>query len=463
MLQPATAKHHALLLLLATVLPLAALALLGATPLAAQTTLRGDLPRAAELGFSTRSDDGALVVRAVDDGSAADDAGLEPGDRVTAVQGEDFDKPYVGRDLLRRLDGDREAVLTVGRDGAERTIRFTPPQRPLEAIDGLEIVFDDLTTPDGARLRTIVSRPSGTAGPLPAVFYVQWVSCSTVELDDSPHRQVLQGVAERSGMVFLRVERSTAGDSEGPGCHELDWDTELAHYRHAFDELARHPWVDPDRIVVWGGSLGSTFAPFVARGNAVLGVAMAGGGAQTYLERMIEFDRIGFERSDLDPREIHERMVEHVQFHVEYLVHGKTPETIARERPDLADVWGRIRGTGDGVHYGRPYAYHQQAASKNFLGAWLELDVPVLVVYGEFDQFERRHGHELVAEMVNRERPGTARFAMLPRTGHSARMYPSAEDAASWRMGHPVSELVLRPLLEWLRDDVGIDSVRLAP
>src|SRR5690349_22103231 len=60
---------------------------------------------------------------------------------------------------------------------------------------------------------------------------------------------------------------SGTGDSEGPGCDRLDYDTEVRHYREAFDQLARHPWIDPGRIVIFGSSLGSITAPFIAEGK----------------------------------------------------------------------------------------------------------------------------------------------------------------------------------------------------
>ena len=72
--------------------------------------------------------------------------------------------------------------------------------------------------------------------------------------------------------VAVRVERSGAGDSLGPACHELDYDTELRHYQEAYDAISRHPWIDPRRIVVYGSSLGATIAPLVAAGRPVAGV-----------------------------------------------------------------------------------------------------------------------------------------------------------------------------------------------
>jgi hypothetical protein len=42
-----------------------------------------------------------------------------------------------------------------------------------------------------------------------------------------------------------------------------------------------------------------------------------------------------------------------------------------------------MRGTGDGVHHGRPYAYHRQLARRDLLGAWADLAAPVLVLHAE--------------------------------------------------------------------------------
>src|SRR5688572_13230141 len=200
--------------------------------------------------------------------------------------------------------------------------------KPLVSLPGLDTEYGVVRTSDGVRLRTILTRPKGTRELLPAVFLTQWVSCGS--LDFSGTRQSpLTMIAETPGIILIRVERAGIGDSEGPACSALDYDTEVRHYREAFDQIARHTWVDPDRIVIYGNSLGSTTAPLIAQGKKVAGVAVQGGGAVTYLERMINFDRIYLERSGkYTPAQIHEEMNRRIPFHVEYLVNGKTPEQI---------------------------------------------------------------------------------------------------------------------------------------
>jgi pimeloyl-ACP methyl ester carboxylesterase len=168
---------------------------------------------------------------------------------------------------------------------------------------------------------------------------------------------------------------------------------------------------------------------------------------------MIAFDRLYLERSGkFAPTQIHEEMSRRIPFHVEYLLGRKTPEQVERERPDLAGVWKSVRGGAEAPqHYRRPYAWHWQAASKDFLEAWTKVEAPVLVIYGEYDQFETRRGHELIAESVNKLRPGTATFVEVPRADHEIELYASAEDAYAYRNPTVRPELLLQPLLEWAR------------
>ena len=348
------------------------------------------------------------------------------------------------------------AMLAVAANAQAQSVRLAgdlprKPDKPLQALPGLETEYGTVRTSEGLRLRTILTRPTGTSRRLPAVFLTQWVSCSSLDFGPSRPSQ-LRAIAERSGLVLIRVERSGTGDSEGPPCAELDYDTEVRHYREALDRLRLHPWVDGDRIVIFGSSLGSTTAPLVAAGKKVAGVVVQGGGAVTYLERMINFDRLYLERSGkFEPSQVHEEMLKRIPFHTEYLLGRKTPDQVARDRPDLAGVWERIRGGAEAPpHYGRPYAWHWQAAEKDFVEAWTRLGAPVLVFHGEYDQFEPRHGHRLIVDTVNRIRPGTATFIELPKADHELEFYASAEDAYAYRNPKVDFDPFLQPLFRWL-------------
>jgi pimeloyl-ACP methyl ester carboxylesterase len=436
------------------------LSLIAAAPaLHAAAQLTGDLPRQADLGFAPAPHEDVLQVTELVAGSPAAKAGLQDGDLVLLVNGRPISNPITGFDLLGRVDGGVVLDLETVRDGKARTISYMPAPLPLENVPGLESLYGSVKTPDGATLRTIITRPEGATGPLPAIFFTQWVSCGSIEfIRGGLSREILKQLALKSGASLLRVERAGTGDSEGPACHQLDYDTEVAHYRSAFEQIIKtNPLIDPDRVVIYGSSLGSTVAPLVAAGHTVAGIMVQGGGAVTYLERMINFDRQNLERTGVAPEEVQARMLRQIQFNVEYLAKGRNPDQIAQDSPEMATAKAGILGMEGGLHYGRPYAWHQQAAQKNFLAAWSAVTAPVLVLFGEFDQWEGRHGHELIADVVNRQHPGNATFISLPHMDHEGDVYDNIIDAYTWT--NPISGppdrahfLLTGPMLRWLKD-----------
>ncbi|HWT12685.1 MAG TPA: alpha/beta fold hydrolase [Allosphingosinicella sp.] len=416
----------------------------------AATLVRGDLERRGELGFRTEAQGALLTVVRLDPRSPAARAGIRDGDRIETIDGRRFARARDGAAQLQRLRGGERIRLGLSRGRGVFETALVAPPAPLEQDPALDIEYGEVRASNGARLRTILTRPAGAAERLPVLFLTQWVSCGSLE-SPAPAVATVRALAARAGMALMRVDRSGTGDSLGPACHELDYDTEVRHYREALEQLLRHDWIDPGRVVIYGNSLGATTAPLVARGQPVAGILVQGGGAVTYIERMIGFDRNFLERSGVPPSRIDARMRDMIAFNAEYLLAGKAPEQIARERPDLAYVWESLRGTEEGAHYGRPHAWHQQAARHDFLAAWAAVEAPVLVFYGEFDQFETRHGHRLIVDTLNRLRPGSATFIEIAGGDHELEIYPTAEDAYAYRNGRAEPERFLAPAAAWLR------------
>jgi putative serine protease PepD len=86
----------------------------------------------AYLGVSL-PDDGAARLQDVVEGTPADRAGLQPGDEVTAVDGDAIDS---GDELRAAIDARKPSdkiTLTIERNGQERTVQVTLGQRPASA------------------------------------------------------------------------------------------------------------------------------------------------------------------------------------------------------------------------------------------------------------------------------------------------------------------------------------------
>jgi len=334
--------------------------------------------------------------------------------------------------------------------------------RPLEQISGTTSHYGSVRIEPDVQLRTIITVPNDREGPFTPVLFTQWVSCVSIEHSESGAHQILGSIARETGLALLRVERSGQGDSLGPNCNELDYDTEVAHYISAYKQLLKHELIDPGRVFLFGMSLGSTTAPLVAlalqeSGFDIAGIAVQGGGALTHFERMLRFDRIYLERrpDEIKPGQIHEEMFDRARFHVEYLIKGRHPDAVANDDVDMARVRNDIFGLAEADHYGRPFAWHQQAARRDFLGAWAELEAPVLVIFNEFDQFETRHGHQLIVDTVERLRPKTGTLIVQQGIGHNHFSYPSTEAAYTMEGGEPAWRQTADHLTAWLRARAG--------
>ncbi|MEP0392349.1 MAG: alpha/beta hydrolase [Erythrobacter sp.] len=308
-----------------------------------------------------------------------------------------------------------------------------------------------IETSEGLSLSGYVTRPIRSASPLPSLMLTQWVSCGSIA--PSPERlSEAERIALASNYALIRIDRAGTGKSEGPGCDKLDYNTEVRHYREAFDQLTQHAWVDQARVVIFGSSLGSTTAPLVAMGKPVAGVVVQGGGALTYFERMLHFDRIQLERQpDFRPEELDGEIRRRMEFHRLYLHHKMMPDQIERLRPDLRGVWQSLRGTDAAPHYGRPYAWHWQAADQNWLAAWAKVEAPVMVVFGEYEQFEQRHGHRVIVDTINRLRPGSARWLEIPQAGHGMSLYTDPYSAFLFDGGVRQHDVLVEPVAQWLR------------
>jgi dienelactone hydrolase/glyoxylase-like metal-dependent hydrolase (beta-lactamase superfamily II) len=325
--------------------------------------------------------------------------------------------------------------------------------RAAEALPGVKTEYGELLPGDGARLRTIVTKPQQATGRLPAVLFVQWLSCDTIEL--RPNAQdgwsvMLRRLISESGMLWQRTEKSGVGDSQGTPCAQLDYETELAHHRAALRQLKQRPDVDPRKIIVFGASMGSNYAPLVAAGEDVAGVVVWGGGATTWFERMLRFERNALELGDTKPEAIADEVNARAAFFARYLLKGETPKAIAASDPKLGEVWGRIVGTSDTGHYGRPFAFHQQAQRQNWAGAWNRVQAPVLVLYGEYDWFESHDAAQLIANIVNARQPGSATFRELPQTDHHFARYASRRDAFREKDGKENAAPAVTAILDWL-------------
>ena len=328
-------------------------------------------------------------------------------------------------------------------------------KQPLLELPGIDSEYGVVHTSGGAQRRTIVTKPTGRTGRLPAVLFVPWLSCDSVDFSAGSNdgwSLMLKQLITQSNMLWQRVDKSGVGDSTGTPCDQLDYETELSQYQAAYTDLVERSDVDPGHVVIFGGSMGATYAPLIAADHKVAGVVVWGGGATTWFERMLAFERHALELGGTDPTRLSIEMTARANFFAQYLLQGKSPEAIARTDPELGKVWSRLVGTAGNLHYARPLAFHQQAQQQNWPAAWAQVQAPVLALYGEYDWFESRDAVRVIADIVNRERPGTAKFQEIPGLNHHFTRFPSRVAAFHEQGGVADPAEFVRTVLGWLHD-----------
>jgi pimeloyl-ACP methyl ester carboxylesterase len=376
------------------------------------------LPRRADLGAAVAPPGrktAAKVVR-VTEGSPLHAAGLRAGDEVLGLDGRSFSDPIDFDRRTAALRGGQRITLDVVRGGSRREIAATLAPLARERIPRTEVVYTQVSNPRGLRQRAILTRPEGASGRLPAILFVPWLSCDSIESPTGPSPGIdllLTRLAGESGWVMLRVDKPGVGDSEGV-CADTDLDTEIEGSRAAFTFLQSHPWVDPTRIVIMGHSFSGAFLPLVAQGHPVAGYVFLNSWSRTWMERLVEFERLQLESGGAAPADVSERMRKLAEFYVLFLEQQKTPKQVIGERPQLAAVW-----SDEPEHqYGRHASFHHQLQAINPARAWSAVNVPTLVMWGDTDLVMHRNDHERLVALVNRNRAGAARLVVIPGADH---------------------------------------------
>lgn len=306
--------------------------------------------------------------------------------------------------------------------------------RALEQFPDAITSYESVRSPLGYRVRTVVTRPrSATAGRLPGILFIPWLSCDPVERAEPGNdgfAHMLHDVARGSEMLMLRVEKPGNGDSEGPSCAEGRLNHELAAYRAALTALRSRSDVDTNRIVIIGGSLGGGIAPILAaeRPDGVIGVISVGGFTRTWYEHMLDLERARLTLSGRSPAEVNIDLRRFAEFYVDYLYGKRTPGDVIAGKPHFRELWPDAAET----QYGRHARFYHAVAELNVEDAWAKLaerGIPALLVWGEYDWIMSRAEQERAIAILNANGRDLGALAILSGVGHGLMSYASALDA----------------------------------
>jgi photosystem II stability/assembly factor-like uncharacterized protein/pimeloyl-ACP methyl ester carboxylesterase len=397
---------------------------------------------------------GKLMVREVVPGLPADRAGVKADDVLVAIAGQRLPARELLGEAMRSLRGGQTVPLEVKRGDATITLQLTLSDAR-ESVEGSTLRYASVTHPDGYRLRTIITEPTASTrakdGKLPAFLYVQGIYCDTIDRPNAPDAvdtRIIHAMA-KAGFITMRVDKPGIGDSEGPNCSEIDFTTELQGFQAALRELVSLPNVDPERIYVFGHSMGGVIAPYLSAETPVRGMMVYGTLARTWFEYQLENTRRQSELEGVSPAEVSARVQ----------AEARTSAMILIEKKTLGDVWERwpeLRVPTQGVMYDethmstRHMRFFHELQDLNLADAWAKSRGAVLSIWGEFDWVTSKDDHQRIVDIVNERQAGAGSLLVMPRADHAFTKHRTIFASRTMMgQGEWDADLITR-MLEWI-------------
>jgi len=409
------------------------------------------LRRRADWGASIAPPDATQPPRIVAfrPGSALERAGLRVGDQILELNGRaPGDAISFGARMRALREGD-QLQLKVRRGATIAETKATLPAMRLETTAEIEVRYGAAKSDKGYFTRTYTSRPVGAQGKLPLVVFIPWLSCEPVE---SPFgapdgwARMLESVKRDSGAQVVRLEKPGLGDSGGPDCTASDLDHDLAAFRAGIRAALADPGADPERLYLFGGSIGGALAPVLAGEFKLRGLIATGGFTRTWFEHMLDIERRRLTLSGKSPVEVNAAMKGFAQFYDLTLRQGLTPAQAIARAPGLGALWY----DAPGHQYGRAMRYYQQLQALDVEGAWARMDVPSLILRGDNDWIMGREEAERAVAIVRARDPRLVTYIVRPGMDHHFDAYPTPQ-AAFDEVGGVYDSGAAADIVRWIR------------
>lgn len=350
----------------------------------------------------------------------------------------------------------QELQMVILRNGKEKTLRGRAVGRPFETDDHADVIYDEAAY-KGGQLRVIVSRPF-KEGKMPAMLFIPGYTCSSIDTwtRDHPYKRIVDAYVD-AGYVTLRIEKSGLGDSRNtPPCESCDLLDEMENFEVGLEKLRSLPYVDTQRIIIVGHSMGGIIAPAISAKHPVAGVVVYGTVAKSWFEYQIEMCRVQNALAGMNPVEVEKSVIEQYDLNYRFFVRKEGLKDMAQDPKVDSVLRNAWEYDGKGKIYGRNAEYWRQIQDFPILENWKNTTAKVLVQFGESDfQAFSKADHQQIVNTVNHFHPGNATLKTYPSTDHFFARSGTMQDAYNKFANGQIQQL-----FDEYNHEVGLDAVQ---
>jgi len=384
--------------------------------------LNAQLPRKVQFGaqleyVNEQGFSGCKVLRVVRDTSIA--LNLKENDLILKIGATSLSSTEQFIDLFLGYVPGQQVLLTVLRGKKQMVLKAAAVARPFETDDNALVIYDDAPY-KGGLLRVIINKPFRDT-PMPAMLFIPGYTCSSIDglTDDHPYKRIINDFVD-GGYVTLRIEKSGLGDSKNtPTCESCDLMDEIENFEAGLKKLKSLPYVDSNKIILVGHSMGGIIAPALSAKHKTAGVIVYGTTAKSWFEYQLEMYRVQNALAGMNPIEVEQSVLDQYDLNYRYFVKKEKLEDMAKDRAVdslLRATWGY---NGKGRIFERNAEYWRQIQDFPHLENWKNTTAKVLVQFGESDfQAFSREDHQQIVNTVNHFHPGNATLMTFPLTDH---------------------------------------------
>ncbi|WP_395375995.1 alpha/beta fold hydrolase [Marinicella sp. W31] len=397
-----------------------------------------------------QADKPGRTIKTLEPGSPLYKQGFRTGDHIIQINNEVMVSNAAWTDFSDDLTEKRDYDILArrGQNLLRESVRFKGVSREQHA--GIKTIYTSIVNDYGIRQRLIITHPQNAEGRLPGIIVLQGLSCSTVELlpnDTANYKKVFKALITQTDMAVLRIEKPGLGDSEGH-CSQTDFRTELNGYQRAIEYFLEQPYVNKAQVIVYGNSMGSALAPYMANTYGLAGIISDGTFYRSWFEHMLEIERRIRRIQGDDEATISQKINQaYIPMYYEMLVRKKSYDDIVTDNPLLAE----FNYHAPEHMYGRPMAYYHQLQDFDFAAAWSNVKVPVRIRWGRLDWIMSESDNDMIIETLKRAGHQDHVLYKYPQLDHWHTLHESEENSFFGRPGQ-WDKRIAEQVVEWAKE-----------